>query len=127
MAGFAGSGADGDEAGLVHFAVARRNGETVRRVEHFRDIRRGHERIKSLRVALEMMGKPIKTAEKLTSLHRYGLVRVTAATPHGSVGEVAVNSGAVKELGLPGGRKTLTFGWMNWPPRQDPRRVIDQP
>ena len=59
ITGFAGAGAEGDEAGLVHFAAARRNGATVHRVEHFGDIGRGPVRIKSLRVALEMMGDAI--------------------------------------------------------------------
>lgn len=59
ITGFAGPSTEGDEAGLVHFAVARRNGATAHRVEHFGDIGRGPVRIKSLRVALEMMGEAI--------------------------------------------------------------------
>lgn len=34
------------------------------------------------------------------SIHRHGLVRVAAATPHGTVGDVAANAAAVMELGL---------------------------
>lgn len=59
ITGFAGAAPDGQEAGLVHFASARRNGATVHRVEHFGDIGRGPVRIKSLRVALEMLEQAI--------------------------------------------------------------------
>lgn len=52
VTGFAG---DGDEAGLVHFACAGRNGALTHREEHFGDIGRGPVRIASLRVALEMI------------------------------------------------------------------------
>ena len=60
ITGFADAAADGDEAGLVHFSAARRKGATAHRVEHFGDIGRGPVRIKSLRVALQMMGEAIE-------------------------------------------------------------------
>ncbi len=59
ITGFAGEAPDGDEAGLVHFACARRNGRTYHHVQHFGDIGRGPVRIKSLRVALDMMRQAI--------------------------------------------------------------------
>ncbi|ATI79874.1 CinA family protein [Sphingobium yanoikuyae] len=55
VTGYAGGAPEGQEAGLVHFACARRGGSTVHRVEHFGDIGRGPVRINSLRVALDMM------------------------------------------------------------------------
>jgi nicotinamide-nucleotide amidase len=57
ITGFAGPGAPGEEPGLVHFACARRGGATLHREEHFGDIGRGPVRIKSMRVALKMMGE----------------------------------------------------------------------
>ena len=38
--------------------------------------------------------------ENFLSIHRHGLVRVAAATPRGTVGDVAANAAAVMELGL---------------------------
>ncbi|WP_375421634.1 CinA family protein [uncultured Sphingomonas sp.] len=55
ITGFAGPGAPGDEAGLVHFACARDGREPAHREEHFGDIGRGGVRIACLEVALEMM------------------------------------------------------------------------
>jgi nicotinamide-nucleotide amidase len=55
VTGYAGAAPDGEEAGLVHFATARRGGRTVHRVEHFGDAGRGPVRIGALRVALQMM------------------------------------------------------------------------
>lgn len=56
ITGFAGKGeGEKDEAGLVHFACARREGETMHRVEHFGDIGRAAVRIECLRVSLEML------------------------------------------------------------------------
>ncbi|WBQ19383.1 MULTISPECIES: CinA family protein [Sphingobium] len=59
VTGFAGEAPKGEEAGLVHFACARRAGETLHRVEHFGEIGRGPIRIKSLRVALGMMRQAV--------------------------------------------------------------------
>lgn len=59
ITGYAGSAPDGDEPGLVHFACARRGGGTVHREAHFGDIGRGPVRIKSLRIALDMMRQAI--------------------------------------------------------------------
>lgn len=55
VTGYAGAAPDGGEAGLVHFASARRGGRSVHRVEHFGDIGRGPVRLACLRVALHMM------------------------------------------------------------------------
>jgi nicotinamide-nucleotide amidase len=56
ITGFAGKGETPDDpAGLVHFAVARRGGETLHRREIFGDIGRAAVRIECLRVALELM------------------------------------------------------------------------
>jgi len=46
---------EGDEPGLVHFACARRGGETIHREERFGAIGRGPVRIASMRVALTML------------------------------------------------------------------------
>ena len=55
VTGFAGPAGKGCEEGLVHFASARRGGETVHRVEHFGSLGRGRVRVKSLEVLLEML------------------------------------------------------------------------
>jgi nicotinamide-nucleotide amidase len=55
ITGFAGPAGPNDEAGLVHFACARKDGETRHREEHFGDIGRGGVRQACLEVALEMM------------------------------------------------------------------------
>jgi nicotinamide-nucleotide amidase len=55
ITGFAGRGADGEEPGLVHFALARRTGATVHRVEHFGDVGRGQVRLACLRTGLELL------------------------------------------------------------------------
>jgi len=60
ITGYAGAAPDGDEPGLVHFACARRGGDTVHREAHFGDIGRGPVRIKSLRIALDMMRQSIE-------------------------------------------------------------------
>jgi nicotinamide-nucleotide amidase len=59
ITGFAGPGAPGDEAGLVHFACGRRDGPLVHREEHFGDIGRGPVRLQALRVALEMLDQAL--------------------------------------------------------------------
>ena len=55
ITGFAGRGAPGDEPGLVHFALARRNRPTDLREAHFGDIGRGPVRLACLRTALDML------------------------------------------------------------------------
>jgi nicotinamide-nucleotide amidase len=55
ITGFAGPGAPEDEAGLVHFACAIRDGELVHREEHFGDVGRGPVRLECLRTALGMI------------------------------------------------------------------------
>lgn len=55
VTGFAGPGAAGDEAGLVHFACARRGRQTAHREEHFGDVGRGAVRLAALRTAVTMM------------------------------------------------------------------------
>ena len=55
VTGFAGPAGEGCEEGLVHFALARRGGETVHREEHFGAIGRGPVRVRSLRSMLKML------------------------------------------------------------------------
>lgn len=55
VTGFAGPAGEDCEEGLVHFALARRGGETVHREEHFGAIGRGAIRVKSLKCLLEMI------------------------------------------------------------------------
>jgi len=62
VTGFAGRGGPDDEAGLVHFACARRNGPVEHREEHFGDIGRGEVRIASIRVGLDMMAAAVERA-----------------------------------------------------------------
>ena len=60
ITGFAGPGGEDDEEGLVHFACARRGGETCHREEHFGAIGRDGVRIASLEAALEMIEQALK-------------------------------------------------------------------
>lgn len=60
ITGFAGPGGPEDEEGLVHFACARRNGETCHREEHFGAIGRAGVRLAALEVALTMMEEAIE-------------------------------------------------------------------
>lgn len=53
--GFAGPGGPDDEPGLVHFALARRDGATVHREEHYGSDDRGEVRRRCLVTALEML------------------------------------------------------------------------
>jgi nicotinamide-nucleotide amidase len=55
VTGFAGPGAAGQEEGLVHFALARRNGATVHREAHFGSVGRGVIRVNSLKCMLNML------------------------------------------------------------------------
>ena len=60
VTGFAGPAGDGCEEGLVHFALARRAGQTVHREEHFGAAGRGPVRVQSLKVMLEMLEQALK-------------------------------------------------------------------
>jgi nicotinamide-nucleotide amidase len=62
VTGFAGPAGDGCEEGLVHLALARRNGETVHREEHFGALGRGAVRVKCLGVLLEMLEQALEQA-----------------------------------------------------------------
>jgi len=55
VTGFAGPAGEEHEEGLVHFALARENGTTVHREEHFGPIGRGAVRVKCLKTMLEML------------------------------------------------------------------------
>ena len=60
VTGFAGPAGDGCEEGLVHFALARRDGPTGHRQDHFGAIGRGAVRVKSLKVMLEMLEQALE-------------------------------------------------------------------
>lgn len=60
VTGFAGPAGPGSEEGLVHLALARRNGGTVHREEHFGAKGRGAIRVKSLKVLLEMLEQSLE-------------------------------------------------------------------
>jgi nicotinamide-nucleotide amidase len=62
VTGFAGPAGPGREEGLVHFALARRDGETVHREEHFGALGRGRVRVKSLGILLEMLEQALEEA-----------------------------------------------------------------
>ena len=62
VTGFAGPAGEKCEEGLVHFALARRNGETDHREEHFGALGRGAIRVKSLKVMLEMLEQALEEA-----------------------------------------------------------------
>jgi len=55
ITGFAGPAGDGCEEGLVHIALARRQGPTMHRAMHFGAIGRGPVRVKSLETMLGML------------------------------------------------------------------------
>jgi nicotinamide-nucleotide amidase len=59
VTGFAGPGGPGCEEGLVHFALARWNGPTIHREEHFGAAGRGVIRLKSLKVMLNMLEQAV--------------------------------------------------------------------
>ena len=60
ITGFAGPAGPDDEEGLVHFACARRAGETRHREEHFGAIGRDGVRIAALDVALQMLEQSLR-------------------------------------------------------------------
>ncbi len=62
VTGFAGAGAPDDEAGLVHFACAVRDGPETTRECHFGDIGRGGVRIRALEQALAMLREAVDQA-----------------------------------------------------------------
>ncbi len=61
ITGFAGPAGPDDEEGLVHFACARRAGESCEREEHFGPIGRQGVRIAALKTALEMLKDALKS------------------------------------------------------------------
>ena len=60
VTGFAGPAGPDHEEGLVNFALARRNGRTVHREEHFGALGRGAVRVKSLKTMLDMLEQCIE-------------------------------------------------------------------
>ena len=62
VTGFAGPAGPKCEEGLVHFALARRGGETRHREEHFSAVGRGAVRVKSLKAMLEMLEQALGQA-----------------------------------------------------------------
>ena len=64
ITGFAGPGGEGDEEGLVHFAVATKDGSIAHREEHFGAKGREGVRLDSLRTALQMMRGAVERLTK---------------------------------------------------------------
>lgn len=62
ITGFAGPAGPGEEEGLVHVALARRNGRTVHLEKHFGAIGRGGVRLESLRTMLELLEQSLEQA-----------------------------------------------------------------
>lgn len=62
VTGFAGPAGEEHEEGLVHFAVGRKNKETLHREEHFGPIGRGAVRVKCLQTMLEMLEDALRQA-----------------------------------------------------------------
>ena len=62
VTGFAGPAGPKCEEGLVHFALARRGGETRHREEQFGAVGRGAVRVKSLKAMLEMLEQALGQA-----------------------------------------------------------------
>lgn len=62
VTGFAGPAGPDDEPGLVHFGLARREGSTVHRCEHFGSEDRGEVRLRCLETALAMMQAAVDEA-----------------------------------------------------------------
>lgn len=62
VTGFAGPAGEDHEEGLVHMALARRDGATMHRVGHFGAIGRGPIRVKSLEAMLDMLEQALKDA-----------------------------------------------------------------
>ncbi len=62
VTGFAGPAGDDCEEGLVHFALARREGPTIHREEHFGAVGRGAVRVESLKTLLDMLEQAVEQA-----------------------------------------------------------------
>jgi nicotinamide-nucleotide amidase len=62
VTGFAGPAGPGHEEGLVHLAVARRDGRTTHREEQFGAVGRGEIRVKSLKAMMEMLEQALEEA-----------------------------------------------------------------
>jgi nicotinamide-nucleotide amidase len=60
VTGFAGPAGPGQEEGLVHMALARRDGGTVHREAHFGPSGRGAIRVRSLKAMLEMLEQALQ-------------------------------------------------------------------
>ena len=60
ITGFAGPAGADHEEGLVHMALARRNGRTMHREEHFGATGRGAIRVKSLKAMLDMLEQALE-------------------------------------------------------------------
>jgi nicotinamide-nucleotide amidase len=60
VTGFAGPAGPKHEEGLVHMALARRNGRTVHREQHFGPVGRGAIRVKSLKAMLDMLEQALE-------------------------------------------------------------------
>jgi nicotinamide-nucleotide amidase len=65
ITGFAGPAGPDDEPGLVHFALARRNGPTIHRMERFGDIGRGGVRLECARTSISMLREEIEATESV--------------------------------------------------------------
>lgn len=64
VTGYAGASGDGGEAGLVHLAVRRKNGQLVHRECHFGNRRRDEVRHLAARAALEMLDEVLEQPAK---------------------------------------------------------------
>jgi nicotinamide-nucleotide amidase len=62
VTGFAGPAGPGQEEGLAHFALARRDCPTAHREEHFGALGRGVIRVKSLKIMLDMVEESLEQA-----------------------------------------------------------------
>jgi nicotinamide-nucleotide amidase len=62
VTGFAGPGEPGQEEGLVHVALARRDRPTLHREDHFGSVGRGAVRVNSLKAMLEMLEQSLQEA-----------------------------------------------------------------
>jgi nicotinamide-nucleotide amidase len=60
VTGFAGPAGPGNEEGLVHVAVARRNGRTLHSEQHFGRVGRGAIRVESLNVLLDLLEQSLE-------------------------------------------------------------------
>lgn len=63
ITGFAGPGAKGDEAGLVHLAASRRDSREIHRECHFGDCGRDRTRQLAVEAALEMLDSLLRALE----------------------------------------------------------------